>query len=89
MAELAHGRHTDRDAARGLQTLHGDGVVIGHVVLEHVGPEGKPHAFDGDHVLDRERHAVQRPERVASGGTVVPLDTEEFLVTVNGVVEDR
>ena len=65
VTELAHRGHADRDRARGLQALHRDCVAVRDVLLEHVGAVGEAHAFGRDHVLDRERHAMQGTELAA------------------------
>ena len=65
VTELAHRRHADRDRARGLQALHRDCIAVRDVLLEHVGAVGEAHAFGRDHVLHRERHAVQGTEPAA------------------------
>ncbi len=67
MPELGRGRLADQHGTGPLQARHRGGILLGHVVLVHVGGEGGAHALGVDQILHMERHAVQGPEGLPLG----------------------
>ena len=65
VAELGRVGLADEDGARPLQPLDGDSILLRHVLGEEPGAAGRQHAPGEHQILDRERHAVQRPQRLA------------------------
>jgi len=73
---LVHGvvdRLAEKDAAGRSHARDHRRVVLGDDVLALRNAGGAGHAGDLDPVLDRERHAVQRPERLAAHERLVQL----------------
>ena len=62
--ELVHVRLADDDRVRGLQPLDDVGVVGRQEVLEHLAAQVVGIALRAEHVLDRDRHAGERAERL-------------------------
>ena len=62
-AELGGVGLAEDDRARRLQALHHERVVVGHAVLEDLRALGRADALREREVLDRDRHAMERPER--------------------------
>ena len=58
---LRHVRDADDHEARLAQPAHDEGVVAGHEVAEQVRAHGERHPGHGAVVLDRDRHAGERP----------------------------
>ena len=66
-AELRRGRLGEDDRARVAQALHEDVVRGGRrIALEDRRAVPRRHALHVDQVLDADRHAMQRPERIAA-----------------------
>ena len=65
VAELRRGGLAEDDAARALQPLDDDGVLLRDMVGKEARAAGGQHPPRPDQVLHRERHAVQRTELLA------------------------
>lgn len=64
--ELGEIRFREQDAASLLHARHGGGVRVRHAAREDRRAALRLHAGRVDRILGRERHAVQRPQRVAA-----------------------
>ena len=61
----------EQDAASGLQSLDGDGVLFRHVMLQQQGAECRADTLGLQDVLDQKRHAFKRAGGLSGGAAAI------------------